>query len=274
MTSDQERLAGYVEIWRGATDDFVRLARGLDAADLARPTDLPGWDVHAVVAHIAHLESSLAGNPQEQVEVPEAPHVKGPLNIFTEGGTIARASRRLDELIDEIESSVAQRYAALRADPPTDAKAPADGFAALLGWSWDTLLHNRPVDVWMHEQDIRRAVGRLGGLDTPAAGHTAGVYAASLPYVVGKKVGAAPGTTVLLDVADHHPTRIATTVGDNGRAVPVDAGSAVPDVTLAMDFPTWMILAGGRRAPRDVSVEVTGDQQLGQRVLEQLAVTL
>ncbi|MGH3739585.1 MAG: maleylpyruvate isomerase family mycothiol-dependent enzyme [Micromonosporaceae bacterium] len=271
MTADREQLAALIEMWRGAVDDFVALARGLDEAALARPTDLPGWNVKALVSHVAHLESDLAGDPQPQVEVPPAAHVTGPLNIYTESGVIARADRTLGELVAEIESAAGRRYAALCADPPTDGTADPGGLATLMGWGWQTLLRNRPLDVWMHEQDIRRAVGTPGGLDSAAARHTAEVYAASLPYVVGKKVAPPAGTTVALEVDGR---RFAATVGENGRGAPVDPDTTDPDVTLAMDFPTWIILVGGRRAPEQVTVEITGDQELGRRVLPELAVTL
>jgi hypothetical protein len=40
-----------------------------------------------------------------------------------------------------------------------------------------------------------------------------------------------------------------------------------------MDLETYVILAGGRRAPADVEVSVTGDEELGRRVLAAMAVT-
>ena len=40
-----------------------------------------------------------------------------------------------------------------------------------------------------------------------------------------------------------------------------------------MDLETYVVLAGGRRAPEDVDVSVTGDDALGRRVLAAMAVT-
>jgi uncharacterized protein (TIGR03083 family) len=271
--SDAELLRHLVEVWHGAAVDAVALLRGLDKEDWSRPTDLPGWDVRAVAAHLAHLESELAGNPQQHVEVPEAPHVKGLMGQFTEAGPLARAGWTTDQIVDELEASVAARYAALRDDPPTDAQAPAPGFAALLGWSWRTLLTNRPVDLWMHEQDIRRATGRPGGLDSPAAAHVGSVFARSLPYVIGKKVGAAPGTTVVVEVTGSRPLLLAAAVSDDGRGVPLPAAPDDPTTRVSLDFESWIVLAGGRRTVADVAVTVTGDSALGRRVLDSLAVT-
>ena len=175
---------------------------------------------------------------------------------FTEAGPLARAGWTTDEIIDELESSAATRYAALSADPPTDAKETGPGFAQLLGWSWETLLTNRPLDIWMHEQDIRRATGRTGNLDSPAAAHVGAVFTKSLPFVLGKRVGAAPGTTVVLEVTGTPPRVLAATVGDDGRGAPLAEPPAQPTARVSLDFESWIVLAGGRRPAADVEVEI------------------
>ena len=271
--SDAERLHHLVEVWHGAATDAVALLRELHQDDWSRPTDLPAWDVRSVAAHLAHLESELAGNPQPQVEVPDAPHIKGLMGQFTEAGPLARAGWTTDEIIEELETSAAARYAALQADPPTDPKGTPPGFPGLLGWSWETLLSNRPLDLWMHEQDIRRATGRPGNLGSPAAAHVGSVFATSLPFVLGKKVGAAPGTTVVLDVTGAQPRVLAATVGDDGRGAPLAEAPDRPTATVSLDFEAWVVLAGGRRTAADVEVAVTGDTGLARRVVESLAVT-
>lgn len=274
MTNDENPLQHLVEVWHRAAHDTIALLRSLDEPEWAVRTELPGWDVRAIAAHLAHLESELAGNPQEQVEVPPAPHVKGLLGEFTEAGVIARASWTTDEIIDELEASVEKRYADFTSAPPADASAPGPGFAGVVGWSWQTLMTNRPLDFWMHEQDIRRAVDRPGGMDSPGAVHTAEVYAKSLPFVLGKKVGAPAGTTAVLEVTGVHPQVLTARVAPNGRGEPVDHLDEEPTVRLVMDFETWILLVGGRRGPDDVQVEVQGDGELGRRLLDNLGVTL
>jgi uncharacterized protein (TIGR03083 family) len=271
--TDPSRLHHLVEVWESAATDAVALLRELEDDDWSRPTDLPGWDVRAVAAHLAHLESELAGNPQPQVDVPDAPHIRGLMGQFTEAGPLARAGWTTDEIIEELETSVAARRAAFEADPPTDAGGTPPGFPALLGWSWQTLLTNRPVDLWMHEQDVRRATGRPGNLGSPAAAHVAAVFARSLPFVLGKKVGAAPGTSVVLDVTGAQPQLLAATVGDDGRGAPLAGPPDEPTARVSLDFEAWIVLAGGRRPAADIEAELAGDTDLGRRVLESLAVT-
>jgi uncharacterized protein (TIGR03083 family) len=269
---DRARLWSYVETWKSGADDVLALLRSLGQGDWALPTDLPGWDVRAVAAHLAHLESDLAGIPQAQVRVPELAHVRNPMSGYTERGPLARADWPPERVVAELASSVATRYGELTADPPTDAHAAPPRTPGGIGWDWQTLLSNRCLDVWMHEQDVRRAVGRPGNLDTPGARHTMGVFAAALPYVVGKRVSPSAGTTVVWEVKGPVPGRFAVTMGEDGRA------RAVPppdeqDALLAMDTETFVVLAGGRRAPGDVEVAVTGDERLAARVLDAMAVT-
>ena len=79
------------------------------------------------------------------------------------------------------------------AEPPTDPWGQPPVTFGGIPWDWRTLLRNRPLDVWMHEQDIRRAIGRPGGMDSAAAKHTADYLADSLPLVVAKRVAALQG---------------------------------------------------------------------------------
>ncbi|HYG95107.1 MAG TPA: maleylpyruvate isomerase N-terminal domain-containing protein, partial [Nocardioides sp.] len=75
--SDRERLATYVATWWQAIEDFTALLEQLPAEQWSLPTDLPGWDVKAVAAHTAHLESVLATGVEEQADIGEPPHVTG-----------------------------------------------------------------------------------------------------------------------------------------------------------------------------------------------------
>lgn len=271
--SDAERLQRYIDVWRLIVAENVALLRDLDPDDWARPTDLPGWNVRYIAAHLAHLDSALAGNPQQQVDVPEAPHIKSPMGVFTESGPLARADWTTEEIIDEMESSAAKRAEALRTLMPVDPTAPGDGFAAVVGWSWETLLSNRVLDVWMHQQDIRRAVARPGGLIGPGGAHALALFSRSIPYVVGKRVAPPPGTSVTLDITGEHAATLAVAVGVDGRAALLDVAPADATVHLDMDFERFIILSGGRRTPDQVPVTVTGDTELGRAVLANLAVT-
>jgi uncharacterized protein (TIGR03083 family) len=273
MTSDQERLSGYVASWRSAVDDVVDLLRSLDESDWSRPTDLPGWDVKGVACHLAHIESDLAGVKQKRVELPDLPHLTAPTSRFTELGLVAREDMSPAEVVDELEECARARHEQLLADPPTDGKADPPRTPGKIGWDWETLLNNRVIDVWMHEQDIRRAVARPGGMNTPAAAHTIAGFARAFPYVVGKVVAPPAGTTVVLDVRGVSPVHLAVAVDESGRATPTTTDHDRPTVTLGMDLETFVLLGGGRRPASQLPVEVSGDEELGRRILAAMAVT-
>ena len=269
-TDDREELAGYVEVWWQAVNDFLALLEELPEEEWSTPTDLAGWDVKACAAHTAHLEGILAGNPEETAEVGEPPHVSGLMGLYTEIGVVNRRDASADAIINELRESVTKRHTALLADPPTDGDGAPPVVFGGVPWSWRTLLRNRPLDVWMHEQDVRRAVGRPGNMDTAAAQHTADYLAESLGFVLGKKVGAPTGTSLLLDLAGSAPC--AFEVDENGRGRRTEP-PADPTVTLHLDRESFIRLAGGRCAPEPGGVRVEGDQELGQRVLDHLATT-
>ncbi len=264
-------LVRLVEIWWQAIDDFTTSLETVPVEQWSTPTDLAGWDVHAIAAHTAHLEALLAGASHDEVDIGEPAHVTGPFGQFTEQGVVARRDRTADELITEIRTSATARRTALLDEPPEDGSAPAPGLFGMIGWTTERLLRNRPLDVWMHEQDVRRAVGRPGNLDSPAAVHAADYLAESLGFVLVKRAGAGPGTTAALEIEGHTP--YAVVVNAEGRAEPTTEIPEAPTVRLAMSRETFILLAGGRRAVPPGGVEMAGDTELGSRIVAGLAVT-
>jgi len=264
---------GYVEAWRRTIDDVLALLRSLDTDDWERPTDLPGWTVKSVAAHLAHLESELCGVKQQRVELPERDHYNETSSRYTELGLVAREDKSGAEITDEIEECARSRYESLLADPPTDGKGEPPRTPGKVGWDWETLLGNRVVDVWMHEQDLRRATGRPGGMNTPGAAHTIQAFTRAVPFAVGKRVAPPTGTTVVLDVRGVHPVHLVVAVNEQGRAEALVEDPEQPDVAVQLDVEGFALLAGGRRPVDEVPVVVQGDAELGRRVLEALAVT-
>lgn len=265
---DSARLANLIEIWWEAVGDFTGLLDDLPADAWELTTDLPGWNVHAIASHIAHVESMLAGEPDPVVEVGSPDHVKNPFGHYMESGVVARRDATPSELIAEIRRSAARRREAFLAHPPMDGSADPDRLPPGVTWDLARLLSNRPIDLWMHEQDVRRAVGRPGNLDSQAADHTIGTLTKALPFVVAKLAGGPPGTTVTFEIDGQ---ALGVLVDERGRGM-LDWGAATPDVTLTMTRETFAIAAGGRRPVTLADVECQGDAQLAERILAHLAV--
>ncbi|WP_311209133.1 MULTISPECIES: maleylpyruvate isomerase family mycothiol-dependent enzyme [unclassified Aeromicrobium] len=262
-------LQTYIDAWLASARDTLALLEDLDDAQWSSPTDLPGWTVADVAAHLAHLEAVTAGHVVDEAPTTASPG--GLASAYTEAGVEARRGLSREQVLTELRAGIDARARSLGDAPPTDPSARADHTPAGVGWTWDTMLRNRTVDIWCHEQDVRRAVGRPGNLDSPAAVVTTHTFSFAMPYVLGKKVGATAGTSVLWDLTGPLAMQVGATVGDDGRARPGVPGS--PSATLTLSSDAFAILAAGRRGPGAVDVGVAGDTDLAHRVLEQMAVT-
>ncbi|GAA2073217.1 maleylpyruvate isomerase family mycothiol-dependent enzyme [Aeromicrobium halocynthiae] len=261
-------LRTYVDAWRHSAHAVLDLTDDIADHEWMLSTDLPGWDVHDVVAHLAHLEAVLAGQtPDTEVDATAS----GVLSTYTEAGVQERRGMSPADVVAELRAGVAAREAAL-VDLPTDPGAPADRTPGAAPWTWEVLLRNRAIDAWCHEQDLRRALGRPGSLDTPGAHVTTRTFAAAMPFVLGKKVAPPAGTSVTWEVRGPVELAVGATIGPDGRAAPDRSDS--PDVTLRMGSEDFCILGAGRRRPEAVDVTLEGDEALGARVLAAMAVTI
>lgn len=266
-----EQLKTYVDTWWSSVEDLLTLLEELSEPDWDLATDLPGWDVRAIASHVAHLEGLTAGAPREEAEVPESAHIRSPMGQFTEIGVLRRRDASPASIIDEIRRHAAVRHDELLASPPEDPAAPASGIFGAIGWTTGKLLRNRPLDVWLHEQDIRRATGRPGNLDSVGAVHTADYLLEGAGFVLAKKAGGAPGATVVVEVEGHTP--YAFTVTKDGKGVPLAGPVTDPTVTLTTDRETYVLLAGGRTSADPAKVRITGDTTLGTKIVENLNIT-
>lgn len=268
--SDPARLAAYVNVWWQSIGDLLDVLGEVPTDQWALPTDLPGWTVHDVLAHVAHVEHVAAGGAHVSpagIEIGSPEHVRNLLAVYTEQGVVARRGAPPADLIAAIRHDTEQRYRHLTTSEIV-AEQTADGPFGAMGWTWEVLLRNRPVDVWMHEQDIRRAIGAPGGMNSAPAQHAADVLTASFPVVLGKRVAPPPGTSAVLAV-DGSP-EITVEIGADGRARLGDP--ADPTVRLEFGREAFVLAAGGRRRPGPDGVRVIGDAALGAAIVDQLAV--
>lgn len=258
----------YVRGWREASASVLELLPALTPDDWARPTDCPGWSVKDVAAHLAHLEHELVSGDNAYLD----PDTTAIAAAYTQAGVDARVDQSPAELIAEFADAVAVRTEAL-SDLPEDPQTRAPITPGGVDWSWDTLLRNRCVDVWVHEQDVRRAVGRPGGLDSIGAQVTTTTFRMAMPYVIGKKVRPAPGTSIGWHVTGAIPFELAVTVGEDGRAKPSDVAPGDLDAALSMTSEAFTVLGAGRRRADRLDVSVTGDSALAAAVLAAMPVT-
>ena len=165
------------------------------AARLWRPrsgppeTDCPGWSVQDNLSHIIGTEAMLLGRDAPAHEPGEKPWIRNPIGASNEIQVDYRRSWPPEKVLDEFREVTAERIAAL--EKLSDDELAADSWTPIGPGTVRDLLAIRVMDCWVHEQDIRRAVGKPGGLDGPVADHAFGRHRGAIPFVVGKKAGAA-----------------------------------------------------------------------------------
>jgi uncharacterized protein (TIGR03083 family) len=268
-------LREYVEAWRATCADLSALAAELAPSDWALPTDCPGWSVHDVLAHCLAIESELAGDPRPEVPVDlGSAHLVGPSNIYAERGVEPRRGLTSEQLRAEFDDTVERRAAQLEqaaGAQPTDRPDLTPGG---IDWDWETLLRNRTIDIWVHQQDIRRAVGQPGGLDSPGARVTQETFASALPFIVAKRAEAPGGSTAVFDVTGPLPAVYGVVVDASGRGHAWGPGQDEPTVRLTMTTEELTVLGAGRRAAETLGVTVSGDLTLADRILANMALTV
>jgi uncharacterized protein (TIGR03083 family) len=238
----------------------------LSTDEWALPTDCPGWSVQDNISHIIGTESMLLGRPAPEHDPGEHEWVKNPIGAQNEVGVDYRRPWPPEEVLAEFREVTDERIGVLEA--MTEEDLGAESWTPIGPGTVADLLAVRVMDCWVHEQDIRRATRRPGGLDGPVASHAFGRHARALPYVVGKKVGAPDGTTVAFEVEGNPRVVVAV---NGGRAAVVDDPAERPTVTLRMNLDTFNRLSCGRGDVDAVAkgVQVEGDEDLGRRVIAQ-----
>lgn len=258
----------YVKAWHDSAEAVTTLLASLDESDWGKPTDCPGWTVKDIAAHLAHLEHELATGET----LPADPSMTVMISAYTQAGVDLRAEHTPEELQAEFAESVTARAADLTS-LPEDPHETAPRTPGGIGWSWDTLLRNRSIDMWVHEQDIRRAIGKPGSMDAAGAQVTATTFRMAMPYVIGKKVKPQRGTTIAWHVSGEIPFDTLVAVGDDGRAQAIDSIDGEPTASLSMTTEEFTVLGAGRRAADQLGVKVEGDSELAGTVLAAMPVT-
>ncbi|HEU5150193.1 MAG TPA: maleylpyruvate isomerase family mycothiol-dependent enzyme [Iamia sp.] len=251
------------------------LLADLDDAEWRTPTALPGWDVQANVAHIIGTESILAGRPTPptDVDVAALPHIRNDIGSVNEPWVLALAPLAPAEVREQLRAIVEERTAALAA--MSEEEWDAEGFTPAGMDTYGRFMRIRVFDCWMHEQDIRDAVGRPGHLDGPPVELALDEMATAMGFVVGKRAGAPDGARVTLALTGEAARDIHVVV--DGRAAVVPTLDAPASVVVTTDVHTFTRLAGGRTSWAAIDqdlVTITGDRALGEQILANLAYTI
>ena len=252
---------------------IAHLCAGLTAAEWGAPTDCPGWSVQDNVSHIIGTERMLLGHAAPEVEVGEAPHVRNAIGRMNELWIAERRPWRPAAVLEEFREVTAARLEALAAmtqgDFDADSPTPAGPD------SYGRFMRIRTLDCWMHEQDIRAAVGRPGHLAGPVTELTLDEFASAVAFAV-TKLGRAPDAArVLIELTGPSARTWRVQVSDRrGRLTEAFDGDGEPTIRLRTDAYTYTRLAGGRIGGAEAIsrglVSLAGDTEAAERIVTNL----
>ena len=245
------------------------LGQQLSEAQWKLPTECPGWTVQDNLSHIVAFERVLNGHPATSHQAKGFDYIRNPIGASNENEIDARRHLSGAEVLAEWNQTAAERLATLRSadeayystemSTPTGPGTIAD------------LLHIRVLDCWVHEQDMRRAVGITGHLSGPVAEHTIDRLIRTVPIVVGKRAATPDGQSVVIDITGGVPRHVVCTIVD-GRAALVNQEPEAPLSRITLDTASFLALATGRQTDQQLADKITysGDLNHGRKVTSAL----
>lgn len=272
-SSAAELTSQLEEVW-GA---LAKLAGELDDSGWLATTPCPGWDVAAHFAHIIGTESMLLGVPNPEVDPGKPEHVRNEIGGMNEIWVAALAGSSRNEVRQQFAEVTAERTKALRAMTDEDFDQPS--WTPVGKADYRRFMQIRVFDCFVHEQDVRDAVGRPGHESGPVAEQSVDEIVRALGYIVGKKAGLPPDATVTFRLAGPIRRDLDVAVVD-GRARVVPSLDVDATTTLSLSSNAFTRLACGRVQPDAVldgeagGVDVGGDVGLGRRIVSNLAFTI
>jgi uncharacterized protein (TIGR03083 family) len=255
--------------------EFMALLRGLDADDWQRPTVCPGWRVHDIVAHVVHDHIRRLSRTRDQYAAPD------PAQAWIMPGSLHRSNqefvdaarpwspRVLTGLLGHLGSELDHLWASMKLDQlgePVSWAAPGLPAPAWLD------IAREYTEYWVHQQQIRDAVGRPGADSKQLMTPVIDTFQRAVPHTL-RDLAPADGTCVQIQVTG-------TGGGDwtaqrRNTIWTMDRGPATRPVALIQlssgDF--WRV------ATRGITVEtareralISGDPALGAAVLNLVAI--
>jgi uncharacterized protein (TIGR03083 family) len=242
------------EAFERAADAFYRLLGTLSQQDW-KTEALRGLDVQELVGHLTGVEHdthrALAGDPA----VADAEHVES-----TQGSAVRQAGRSPAQTLDEWRRAADHTLELVRAP---DGDRTADGCAGRIAvhgirLPLDDLLVVRAFELWVHDNDIRRAVGLPPSVpDPPVLRLMSDLAARMLPYAAAR-MGLPP--------ADVHLVLTGTGGGTWDVAIGQEAAGR-ESLAIVADAVGFCRLAANRVTPAELGSHITGDEGRAVSVL-------
>ncbi|WP_067846552.1 maleylpyruvate isomerase family mycothiol-dependent enzyme [Nocardia lijiangensis] len=279
MTEATTERAELTELLTEQWEAIAALVADLHENRWRTPSELPGWTVFDVVAHVVGTESFLLGEKppphdpmREKIDVRSLPHVRNETAVLNEiwvDRLRPLPGARLLELYREVTD---RRHKAL--NEMDDAEWTTPTISPIGQVPYGRFMRVRLFDCWMHELDIADALGVRVTESGRRAELAFAEFAGSMPRVVAKLGKAPAGSRIAFVLTGALPQTLRIAVDE--RAAYVDAFDRPADVEITMDSGLFVRLGGGRRSAADHldNIAIAGDEELGARLVRNLAFTL
>ncbi len=263
-----------VALLRGEFAAITALCSALTAEQWGIATCLPGWTVHDVLSHITGTEAMLAGEETPSADISQLSHMQNPIAESNEIWVESMRSLSGEEALARFRAVTDGRLAALDAMSQADFDAPS-WTPAGRDETYGRFMRIRHYDSFMHEHDIRDALGEPPRLDPADVSSALDEVETGLGYIVGRRAGLPDGSRVRIELDG--PLTRTFLVAVDGRAAVLDSLEGGPTVTVAMPAGLFLRLTGGRHdrgSPDTDRAVITGDRALGERLVANLAFTI
>jgi uncharacterized protein (TIGR03083 family) len=259
------------------TEEFEAVAAlcdGFDQRQWAMVTDLPGWSVQDVLAHLVGTESMLVGEPTPNVELTHLNHMANDIARANEAWVESMRPLAGAEVLDRFRSVTARRREALRAMTQGDFDQPS-WTPAGRDETYGRFMRIRHYDCYLHEHDIRAAVGAADRDDPAHLGSALDETETALGYIVGRRAALPSGTSVAIRLEP--PAERSWLVEVTDRARVVDRLEGEPMASISLPPMLFLRLTGGRVDPRPhigADLRLGGDKELATQLATHLTFTI
>jgi uncharacterized protein (TIGR03083 family) len=258
--------------------ELMSLLRSLSGDDWSRPTACALWSVKDVVAHL--LDSSIRRLSFGRDTLPSTPDT--PISSYADlvqylnrlNAEWVTACRRLSPrvLMDFLDFTAAQVHAFFQSlDPYTPALFPVAWAGEDVSPNWFDI-GREYTERWLHQQQIREAVGAPGLTGREWLHPTLDVFVRALPYTY-REVEAAPARSVRFEILGE-AGGVWTLVRKAAGWELFNGSSRNADAVVRLDQDTaWKLFSKGLRpdAARQ-RVKIDGERSLAEPVLGSLAI--
>lgn len=246
------------------------LLAGLDDSQWLAPSPLPSWTVQDVTSHIIGTESFLLGEkpPHVDIDIKALPHVHNPIGELNERWVQELRPKSPAEMLELFREVTGKRREILTA--MTEEEWNTLGPSPIGEAPYGRFMRVRVFDCWMHELDIRDAVGIAGDEGGPRGELAFNDILEAIGYIVGKRGKAPEGSRISIELTGDLARTINVTV--DGRAKLVETLDAPPTAMLRLDSGLFVRLCGGRTtvAEHNDEIELSGDLEVAQRIADNL----